>query len=325
MEKLTFTHSQTPPYIFVDWNMSSICNYDCYYCNEVFHDGKVKFPDIQVAKNVVDKIELEYKEKDFAYFNLLGGEPTAWKHLEEFSYYVKKVNDKNILQLVTNGSRSLQWWVKHAKFIDRIIVSVHVAQCDIKELVSKFNTIVNETDIRFVITMDVKLFDKCVEYYNYAYDNLSDKIKLLPKPLRVQLGGPLKNQLMPYTKEQKITIQNLKEKWAYHKSRQYSSHIRQYSSQMMQDGTPIDIVKLITNEENNWKGWACWIGIETISITRNGDVKIGIACNPHLKLGTIKNLNFKIPMKPVKCMYDKCSCWADIQTTKIKNYTGETL
>ena len=38
------------------------------------------------------------------------------------------------LQLLTNGSRSLRWWKKHADFIDKIIVSVHVAQCDIKEL-----------------------------------------------------------------------------------------------------------------------------------------------------------------------------------------------
>ena len=85
---MIFTHAIPRNYIFVDWDMSSICNYDCYYCNEEIHDGKVKFPDIQVAKNVVDKINLEYKDKDYAYFNLLGGEPTAWKHLDEFSYQI---------------------------------------------------------------------------------------------------------------------------------------------------------------------------------------------------------------------------------------------
>ena len=318
---MIFTHAIPRNYIFVDWDMSSVCNYDCYYCNEEIHDGKVKFPDIQVAKNVVDKINLEYKEKDYAYFNLLGGEPTAWKYLEEFSYYVKKDNNKNILQVLTNGSRSLRWWKKHAKFIDKIIVSVHVAQCDIKELVNKFNTIVNEIDIDFQIAIDIKIFDKCIEYYNYAFKNLNDKIKLRPKPLKVLIGGP---ELMPYTNLQKRTMQELQER--------HGKHRRIYGSPMIQDDDLcvgneqiVDIVKLITNEENNWEGWACWIGIETINITRYGNVKIGAWCNPDLVLGNIKDLSFKIPMKPVICKYDTCGCWTDIHTTKIKNYAGETL
>lgn len=315
MEKLIFTHTKERNFVFVDWDMSSICNYDCYYCNEEIHDGKVKFPDIQVAKNVIDKINLEYKNvKDHVYFNLLGGEPTAWKHLEEFSYHVKKDNSKNILQLLTNGSRSLRWWKKHADFIDKIIVSVHVAQCDIKELVDKFNIMIDNIDIEFQIAMDVKIFDKCVEYYNYAYDNLDEKIGVRAKPLKILLGGP---ELMPYTDSQKRTMHGLREK--------YGEHRREYGSPMLQDNEPVNILKLITEHQNNWKGWACWIGIDTINITREGNVKIGAWCNPDLILGNIKNLNFKIPMKPVICKYDTCGCWTDIHTTKIKNYAGETI
>ena len=314
MEKLIFTHAIPRNYIFVDWDLSSICNYNCYYCNEEIHDGKVKFPDIQIAKNVVDKINLEYKHKDFAYFNLLGGEPTAWNHLDEFSCYVKKDNNKNILQLLTNGTRPLRWWKKHAKYIDKIIVSVHVAQCDIKELVNKFNSIINEIDISFQIAIDLKIFDKCIEYYNYAFKNLDNKITLNPKPLKVLLGG---SELMSYTDQQKKIMQELPEK--------YSNLGRKYGSPMLQDNKPVNIVKLITNEENNWKDWACWIGIDTINITRNGNVKIGSWCNPHLVLGNIKDLRFKIPMIPVKCKYDTCGCLTDVHTTKIKNYVGETL
>ena len=316
MEKLIFTHRKYRNYVFVDWDMSSVCNYDCHYCNEEIHDGKVKFPDIDVAKKLVDKINLEYDGvKDYAYFNLLGGEPTIWKHFEEFSNYVKKDNKKNLLQILTNGSRSLSWWKLNAQFIDKAIVSVHVANCDIKKLVSKFNQIVNEIDIDFQLCMDITIFDKCLDYYNYAYDNLDSKIKLRPKALKILLGG---RDLMPYTNEQKRIMQNLPET--------HGNQSREYGSQMMQDDKPVDIVKLITNEENNWENWACWIGIDSINITRYGDVKIGSWCNPHLILGNINNnLDFKIPMKPVRCTYNTCGCLADVHTTKKKYYDGEMI
>jgi hypothetical protein len=132
--------------------------------------------------------------------------------------------------------------------------------------------------------------------------------------LKVLIGGP---ELMPYTDLQKITMQELQER--------HGKHRRKYGSPMLQDNNPVDVIKIITNEENNWEGWACWIGLETINITRYGDVKIGAWCNPHLVLGNIKDLSFKIPMKPVICKYDTCGCWTDIHTTKIKNYVGATL
>ena len=82
----------------------------------------------------------------------------------------------------------------------------------------------------------------------------------------------------------------------------------------------VNINKLVLNKENNWKGWACWVGIDTITINRTGDIKIGSGCNPDLVLGNISNLNFKFQLIPVRCRYDTCSCFADIATTKIKNY-----
>ena len=112
----------------------------------------------------------------------------------------------------------MRWWKKYAKLIDKIIVSVHVAQCDIVELVNKFNTIVDEIDIDFQIAIDIKIFDKCIKYYNYAFKNLSNQITLRPKPLKVLLGGP---KLMPYTDQQKRIIQELSEKYGK-KNRKYA-------------------------------------------------------------------------------------------------------
>jgi hypothetical protein len=95
------------------------------------------------------------------------------------------------------------------------------------------------------------------------------------------------------------------------------------------NGTVVDpavnIGKLVLSKENNWYGWACWIGIDTITINRYGNVKIGSGCNPDLVLGNINSLDFKFPLIPVKCKYTTCGCFADISTTKKLNYTGPMI
>jgi transcription elongation factor S-II len=97
MEYDEFTH--TNRYVYVDWDMSSRCNYSCYYCTPESHDNKINFPKLSDATALVDKITTEYADvKDFAIYNLLGGEPTIWTELPEFSKHVKEANNKKIVK-----------------------------------------------------------------------------------------------------------------------------------------------------------------------------------------------------------------------------------
>ena len=77
---------------------------------------------------------------------------------------------------------------------------------------------------------------------------------------------------------------------------------------------------ITTSVSNTFTGSLLPNQIDTITINRTGDIKIGSGCNPDLVLGNISNLNFKFQLIPVRCRYDTCSCFADIATTKIKNY-----
>lgn len=318
MEYDEFTH--TNRYVLVDWDLSSRCNFKCHYCTPESHDGKVNFPKLTDTFALVDKISNEYSSiKDFAVYNLLGGEPTIWNDLPKFSTYVKKSNSKNIIQLLTNGNRTVRWWKKNSPYIDKIIVSVHVAQADIVELVDKFNQLANDISITFQIAVDITVFDKCIAVYNYAYTNLHKDITLYAKPLRTVLS---EEELMPYTYEQKEIIKSLPSKRGKELEFQ-SSFIKKYKGNTVDPS--VNIHELVLKKENSWRDWACFIGIDTITINRYGNIKIGTGCNPDLILGNINNLNFKFPVIPVKCHYDICSCYADIGTTKIKNYTKNMI
>tara|TARA_R110000772_G_scaffold256190_1_gene372626 strand:+ start:355 stop:1323 length:969 start_codon:yes stop_codon:yes gene_type:complete len=314
MEYDEFTHNNR--YVYVDWDMSSRCNFSCYYCSPESHDNKINFPKISDAISLVDKIATEFQGvKDFAVYNLLGGEPTIWTQLPEFSEYVKKVNKNNIIQLLTNGNKTVRWWRRNAPYIDKIILTVHVAQTDIVELVEKFNQLVGDIHIDFQFAMDIAIFDKCITDYHYAYENLHKNISINPKPLRTVLSA---NELMPYTDVQLDILKNLPRRWGSELELD-SAMIKKYHGDITD--TDVNISKLVMNKKNSWKGWACWVGIDTITINRDGNIKIGSSCNPDLVLGNISKLDFKIPLIPVKCRYDVCSCFTDIMATKIKDYS----
>ena len=316
-----FTFKHDIEYVYVDWDITSRCNYACYYCNPEAHDGKYNFPSLNVATNFVDKVEQQYsKIKKFAVYNIFGGEPTIWRELPEFSQYVKSVNSKNVLQLLTNGNRTLSWWKRNSPYIDKIIVSVHVAQSDIVELVNKFNELAKDIVIDFQIAVDINIFDKCIADFKYANDNLHEDISLRAKPLRKILGD---SELMPYTERQKNILSELKNKNGRHIEGIASPMVKKNNGKLVDND--VDITELVINKENNWKGWACWIGIDTINITREGNITIGSQCNPDLIIGNINNLNFNFPLKPVICKYDMCGCYADIHTRKVKDYKGNTL
>ena len=318
-DEFTFKHDMK--YVYVDWDITSRCNFSCYYCNPEAHDGKYNFPSLDIAKNFVDKVNEQYSGiKEFAVYNIFGGEPTIWRELPAFSEYIKSINSKNILQLLTNGNRTLKWWKRNAPYIDKIIVSVHVAQTDIVELVNKFNQLADNIVIDFQLAMDQVIFDECVEAFKYAELHLHPNISLKSKPLRKILGD---SELMPYTLEQKTILSKLRNKNGIYIDGMASPMIKKYQGNIVD--RDVDITNLVLNKENNWNGWACWIGIDTINITREGNVTIGSQCNPDIILGNIRDLDFNFPLKPIVCKYQTCGCYADIHTRKVKNYTGDTL
>lgn len=317
--EFTFKHQMN--YVYVDWDITSRCNFACHYCDPAAHDGKYNFPSLPVAKNVITKINDRYSEvKKFAVYNLFGGEPTIWKELPEFSKFVKTINPDNKLQLLTNGNKTIKWWKRSAPFIDKIIVSVHVAQTDITELVEKFNQLAEDIVIDFQLAMDLKIFDKCVEYYRYAEQHLHPNISLRAKPLRVMLGEA---ELMPYSEEQKQILKSLQHRQGKQVEGIAIPMVKKLDGKIIDED--VDITQLVLNKENKWKDWACWIGIDTINITRKGNVTIGSQCNEDLILGNIYQDNFIFPLKPVICKYNTCGCYADIHTRKVKDYKGETL
>lgn len=73
---------------------------------------------------------------------------------------------------------------------------------------------------------------------------------------------------------------------------------------------------ILARKENQYKGWLCWSGIESLMISANGDV-FNASCRV-IKLGNI-HTDFDIPTEPITCSKITCVCAADLNTSKAKD------
>ena len=140
------------------------------------------------------------------------------------------------------------------------------------------------------------------------------------KPLQKVLGF---DERMHYTLEQENIITN----WNYNIRQLTSTTDLKFVSRTMKwrdsktnnEIIVNDVNQLIVDKTNHWRDWNCYIGLDSLYIRPNGDIKVGSDCNPDYIIGNyLKSDDIRWPQKPIRCNYDACFCGADMATRKIK-------
>jgi len=284
----------------VDWLIGTKCNYNCSYCASYLHDGKHKFVDIKDAKRFLLQLKKE-KPNEQIVFIISGGEPTLWKDLPEFMKFAKE--NQIEIQLVTNGSKPLQWWIDNAKYIDLFVISFHWEYADPEHIKLLCSTLREKFKSHIKVNILVKE-DKFKESYD-----LAESLETIPgilielRPLRQNHGM----YLIKYTDEQMNTLKKKNRFGGFKEKHKYQI---MYTDRMELFKPDIAIL----NKENSWKGWECNVGLENLKVLFGGEVVRG-NCDIDKSLGNI-HTKVKLPTEPVICNRDFCKCVTDIRTTK---------
>ena len=82
------------------------------------------------------------------------------------------------------------------------------------------------------------------------------------------------------------------------------------------DGTSKEdnVNSVMARDENDFRGWKCWAGVQNITISNTGDVFRAI-CKVGGKLGNIYD-GFEMPEETIICNKPRCICAADVQLSK---------
>jgi hypothetical protein len=240
----------------------------------------------------------------------------VWKYFTRLSEIIKEVDPNSVVNILTNGSRTIRWWNRTKPYLDKVSISYHHQEANVDHIIEVVNNIQVDCQTNIQMLMDINAWDKCVSIYNKLRDNTVVPIQV--KKLQVEFG---QREWMAYTDEQRQWMADAHATTSRRpttKRNKTSLGINCYYD----DGivTQENNHDLIQAGRNKFEGWACNIGRDLVVIKANGDVVPANACNNNVIMGNIKTAPEKINLldKPIICAYKECTCGSDIEINKLE-------
>jgi len=311
MQIVSLTNHHPKNRVDINFQMGNTCNYACWYCFPGSHEGTYRWPDLDLATKNLEHIINCYKEigKTEFQIDLIGGEPTLWPELIKFTQHFRNLGCT--FHLSTNGSRTLSWWEKNGGEFDTVYISCHHERIDVEHvskladmLWSKHNNVICD------VLMDTKDWATCVT----IVDRLLESETSFPVNVKpIKLGNT--TQDTTYEQSQYLLNQrkrNPKQDEIFKPKKSKPPVLLTY-----EDGSTQEVSKnyVLINNLNNFKGWSCNLGVDTVFI--NFDGSIGSVCGNNIlgfKSGEYNLYDpklaekFKPIIKPVTCEKEKCMC-----------------
>jgi len=289
--------------IKIEWNLGKRCNYDCAYCPSAIHDNFSPHTDIEILKQTVDKLALLKKP---IRISLTGGEPCVHPNIEELIRYIK---EKGFwLSITTNGTRKPEWY--NRQLVDQWVFSLHF-EYKWEDILYTIKT-VYENAAHPHILVNVMAHQEKMKDVRTATDMLFFfGINHGVRRVRWTDGDHDLFDDMRYDQNdldwilaRDSTVKPNTILW-YHRDKD-GDEAKEYHAN--------DVIK---KHLNQYKGWSCNAGLESLMINWNGDVHRA-TCRVGGSLGNIYNDTFVVPSEPVICDRNYCTCAADIPLTKVK-------
>lgn len=310
--------------IKIYWSMGSACNYKCSYCFQKSIKRTMPSRSKKEINNLVKNIKT-LKNKKIT-IDLVGGEPTIFPYYEEIVLQLEKLNNVVSIQTETNLSKDLKYFKRiinnmtnkeklvfsasyhheYSNFDEFMEKIIFLSKCNVGVRVtvmshpSKFkeikfiyekvkSLIINDVPINFAVVLDCGIPDS-----RYKEEDL----KWIEKA-NIRIGENLKKE------KENISIKYL-------------------------ENDKVNTVKTtsrnsITKGLNTFKNMKCMSGIEMIRIREDGEI-LPANCftssyqkqEYFVTKNAFKENESLLFEYPIECPFDRCSCAADISTTKYR-------
>lgn len=284
--------------IHVEWNLGKRCNLDCAYCPAEIHDNHSPHTNIKVLMDAVD--ELREIEKPIR-LSLTGGEPCVHPDIENLLAYCNQNLDW--LNITTNGLRSGEWYANQP--VSHYVFSLHFDNNFWSRALQNIITFTHLNDVTENILFQVNVM---------AHHEYMDDVKEAVKKLEYH--------------KIKYVIRRIRwtEKHDWFDDMRYDQKDLEWILTSTATALPNCIVDnhleihandLIKNNQNQFYGWRCAAGVESLMINWDGEVHRA-TCRVGGSLGNIYEGSFNVPDTDIICTRNWCTCAADIPLSKEK-------
>ena len=286
-------------YIKVEWNLGKRCNYDCSYCPAAIHDNESPHTDLEILKRTVDKLATLPKP---VRLSLTGGEPCVHPHIEQL---IRHIKEKNMwLSITTNGTRKPLWYSMQQ--VDQYVFSLHFEYdwSNVLYTIKNVNDRNNGSNGTSIVVNVMAHQDKMKDVRT-AVDMLS--FHAIPYAIRRVRWTEGDHDLFDDMRYDQNDLD-----WILGHVATVKPNCIIHVDGGTKERHANDIIKLHLNQ---YKGWTCNAGLESLMINWDGDVHRA-TCRVGGSLGNIYDGTFIIPTEPVICTRNYCTCAADIPLTK---------
>jgi organic radical activating enzyme len=302
---------------FIEWMIHDVCNYNCSFCCNENKAGINRWTTIEKYKEYADKI-ISQCDGNPLWIQFTGGEPTLFPDLLELMQYVK--NKGAYVSLLTNGSRTLRWWeeLKQGKCLDNLMLTYHPEQTN--DYIHAANVLnlfhYEETSTSCLITHTYSVFDKSIIARDYMRQHTGAYI--IYKAMKTEdmevfseyTVEQLKEVMIPSFAGDKI---DSKVKPKIPSDCKLSDFMKiSYNNGIKE---VVSTQHLLKTKQNNFNGWMCNVGMNTIRIANNKFYR-GI-CEEGGIQGSLDG-EIKFSTQEIRCTKNRCYCDTDLFTTKTR-------
>jgi organic radical activating enzyme len=303
----------------------NVCNYKCSYCFPGSNDGDYRFPKNidTVIKNfrlLLDQYKIKLGKTKFS-IHFGGGEPTLWPGLTKFCESLKQSHNVDFV-LITNGSRTLNWWGENSKYFNDVMISCHHEFSDIDHIIQVADLLYTR-DIKggVSVLMDSLHWDKCVAIIEKLKTSKTNWV-IQTKEIVSSPGRGMDAYSIDQLKYLEVSTKRLPD--GSHLLKHIQS-IKLYESITMFSDDTIHMAKpntYINRKWNNFKGWACDVALESLVIKWDGTIT-GSCQEPVFKtLFNIYSEDFETDFeldadfKSIVCPRTECACPPETHISK---------
>jgi hypothetical protein len=299
MHRLTVDRPDT---VCVTWELTTVCNYACWYCHEDFHNGRYRWPDLDASIGFFGKL---CARKQHVVLDIQGGEPSLWPRLQDF---VDAKPSNLEIELSSNGSRSVEWWQRNYRKLDNLVLSFH-AGADLEHFKQVLSVVADGTvNVHVWILGDADFHDtsrQLLEFIKTSGLFLSCKLKVIDS----RAGNELASRVS--ANKSRLSLDEFQQ--FHHRNTKQRPSTK--AGRLYIDGQEMDMVDIMYNELYKFQGWTCNAGVTRLYIRGNGDI-YRASCGNDPKLGSLLDHDGMFDIKPTICTQLSCTCTDDIKVEK---------
>jgi len=298
MRELT---NDRPHTLIVQWDVTTVCNYDCWYCLPSLKDGRYRWP--SDASAFLDLFNFLAETRD-VHLDLRGGEPTLWPKLPEF---IRQLDPRIEVHTHTNGSRTIEWWSRNVDLFDSVAISFHPNTADPDHLLDVVRVLSDKMYVSVNIMAEKSKLDVVVEVYNRLLGS-GYPVNVRTNPLSNRTGSD--NHDMFCIDEE---YRNFLKDYRFKTNRPDPNRLK--PTKVYVDGEKYDNQIQNTLRGGNFKGWTCSAGINRIYIKADGSIYRG-TCEVGGKIGDVYVDTNLDNLTGIVCTSNRCGCVDERSVTK---------